>query len=198
MCLPYKKKQMSGPASGRYQDAHFNLVEETNVEPLAYLSLVSQATNPAPSNANTLWLDSNHHLTVGTALESNVVTDQVIRTESLSNGVAKDLITPTVPVDRGFGGVVYFAVEVRDGTDIQVRSGRSRHAMVNKAGTFTTATGSLDSVLASSSGTLAVVFGVTAAGVIQVTATSSLTPTSIFISYRFEAFHNSEIALVYA
>lgn len=183
---------MSG--SGRYNSAHYNLGQGALVEPQAFIPFTQTGTNGGDSNA--LWLRSNGPiLSLGA---NQVVFTKAKMTTGLSDNVAKTIVTPTVAVGQGLGVAITYSVYVTDGTDYQERTGLARASMVNKAGTFTTAVVDTDQIIATSSGTCSVVWGVTAAGLIQVTANTSLTPTSMVLTFRVESLSNSDITLVFA
>ena len=107
---------------------------------------------------------------------------------SATSGAASTVATLTVPAGGGTGGKLFYAIYSTDGTDIQVRTASANWAYVNKAGTGTSDT-DIDAAtsIAASTGTLTATFSIdataAAAPLLQVTPTTSLTATSLFIDY---------------
>lgn len=125
---------------------------------------------------------------VPTTMQSAI--DEVIggdqgKTKSLSNTVAAALFTVTVAPGEMFGASVYAIVTATDGTDMQVRAGDVSLGVVNKAGAFTLAS-TQNTAASVSAGTLTNVYSITEVGnvvTVKVAASSSLTPTSMKITY---------------
>ena len=114
--------------------------------------------------------------------------------KTLTNGVATSLFQvdlsqtfnlPSTTPDFSFACKLFYAVECTDGSDVQVRQGDVNAAAVLKGATITTSQAQ-NNTAALSGGTLATSFTWLTSGTIatlQITATSSLTPTSMFIHY---------------
>ena len=112
--------------------------------------------------------------------------------KTLTESAATSAVRIPVAALTGTGGSVRYTIKAADATDVQVREGEIKFAVVNKAGTETctisAATELLDgSVLAASTGTLT--YGITCdttpanAVDIQFNAVSSLTQTSLTAQY---------------
>lgn len=113
-----------------------------------------------------------------------------------TNGAALSLFEVALPVLTGAAGILHYEVFCTDGTDVQVRRGSASWSCVNKAGTYTK-TITIDVEAASvSAGTLTATLAFadgTNKETIQITATSSLTPTTKYV--RFTVINNSEQAI---
>lgn len=114
--------------------------------------------------------------------------------KDLTNNVATALfqvdLSQTIPIydtrrDNSFGAKMFFAVECTDGTDVQIREGDVNLAAVMKGATITTAQ-AVNATNAVTGGTLTVTFSWSTSGSIatlQVTPSSTLTPTELEIHY---------------
>lgn len=101
---------------------------------------------------------------------------------ALTSGTPATLSTLSLASGSNGGGVIHATILCTDGTDFQAFTQTVEFAMVNKAGTFTTNISADTGSKAVSAGTLTTSWTVTAAGAIQVSATTSLTATT-FVCY---------------
>lgn len=131
-------------------------------------------TAPAGSTGSTVNTLVNRVLVQGTRIP-------------LVTTVAKTIFSITLPASAGTGGKVFYSIYASDGTDFQVRTASCNFAVVNKATTITADT-DIDAAtsIAASTGTLTATAAMTTTSPtsnFQITATTSLTPTSFFIDY---------------
>lgn len=105
--------------------------------------------------------------------------------KALTDNTATTVATWTLASGSSGGGSIDYRVQCTDATDYQSVSGTVNVALVNKAGTYTSQASDLTQASALSAGTCAVTWTITAAGAVQVTADTSLTPsgTNAFVIY---------------
>lgn len=111
---------------------------------------------------------------------SNTVVDRLVIAgrKALTSATLATIATPTVAASDAASFVITYGIRVTGSGDVQSETGSVMISMVNKAGTFTSTVTAATPVQALSSGTLSTTWSVTAAGIIQVTSTTSLgTPT---------------------
>lgn len=110
---------------------------------------------------------------------------------TLTNNTATTIATPAIASGSTAGGVIAFCVNVTNSTDYQQACGSFSYSLVNKGGTVTTNLGTVTLTSnAVSSGTLTVTPSLTAAGVVQVDADSSLTSPTDVIDWSIQNFSN--------
>lgn len=136
----------------------------------------------------------------GTTGQSALDRHIVGATKVVSNNTTTAITNVTVANNTVAAGVVHYAVEVSDGTDIQIEVGTLHYKVTNKAGTI--ANNTVDksgNQQSSTSGTLTVTFTLTAANpaVLQLNANSSLTPSTGFprITYSLENLTQQAVAI---
>lgn len=111
--------------------------------------------------------------------------------QSITNSSANSIVQVTTPNNGAAGGTIDWRVYATDGTDFQTRTGRTTFAAVNKGGTYTTDVDEIGGSVAVSAGTLTATWGITTGTNLinlQVTPTSSLTPTTLEVFYTFTNF----------
>lgn len=114
--------------------------------------------------------------------------------KALTEGAATSVVQIAVDSDSSVGATVEWTVCANDATDRQCRRGRTYLAAVNKAGTETCTVGDVGTtVVAVSAGTLTVASGCSTSpsNAVDFTldATSSLTQTSLTVTYRVVRDH---------
>jgi hypothetical protein len=116
--------------------------------------------------------------------------------QTLTSGSASTIVTTGIPSNSYAGGQILYTVECTNGTDYQCTSGMMAYAFVNKAGTITGTASLIGSeVTIASSGTLTNAFTATAAGLVRITPTSSLTPTLLRVTYSIFANDQHSISI---
>lgn len=130
--------------------------------------------------------------TTGSSANS-LVERQLVRAKptTLTNSSATSLFDIALPTLKMAGGVVHFSIQATDGTDVQSYTGDVAFSAVNKAGTYTTSASILGTAATAASGvtTLTASFGFsngTNKTTLQCTPVSSLTPTSLTITYTVD------------
>lgn len=128
--------------------------------------------------------------------ETSGTTDHAqVRRLSINHKVLTDNSAITIEnavlaAGTGIGVIIDYAIEVRDGTDMQIETGSVYVSGVNKAGAFTMTITEVNSQQAVSSGTLATTWAVSSANpaAVSVNANSSLTPSTGYprISYSVQ------------
>ncbi len=103
----------------------------------------------------------------------------------LSDNVTTTLIHATVGAGIVAAFYIFYAVEVFNGTDLQIETGREDIAVYNKAGVYTSSIIEVKGINIHSAGSLAVVWTVTDGVDIQVNANSSLTPVAGYPRINF-------------
>ena len=130
----------------------------------------------------------------------NVVTDRMLFAGRaiISSGVATTVVTPTLAPGAAASFVIRYGITATGGTsDVQAETNTVQIAMVNKAGTFTsTATLVGAAVQALSAGALTTTWSITAAGVIQITSTTTLTSPTMSIVYDVDNMSSSTITFL--
>jgi hypothetical protein len=121
--------------------------------------------------------------------------------KALTNNSAISLVSCTLASNTLIGGIIRYAIEVFDGTNLQMETGEVTFQSANKGGVFSgntiTQIGSAKQFLGS--GTLTVTWAISGANpsVISVNANSSLTPSTGYprITYTIENFTQQAIAI---
>lgn len=117
--------------------------------------------------------------------------------QALVSGSAATIVTPTIPSGSMAGGQIVYTIECTNGTDYQCVSGIVAYSITNKSATISGSTSVLGTEAThTTSGTLTDTWAVTAAGLVQVTATTSLTATKFRIT--FTVFSNSQQNITFA
>jgi len=108
--------------------------------------------------------------------------------KALTDNSAIAIVNATVASNTIASGVVRFAVEVFDGTDLQVEEGQAFYHVTNKGGSIANNEVNVISQQALTSGTLTVTFAITAANpaVLSINANSSLTPSAGYPRVTYE------------
>lgn len=115
---------------------------------------------------------------------------------TLTNSSANNVVDVALPTLTGTAGMIRYEVYATDGTDVQVRRGSMQYSAVNKSGTYTSETAVTAEAASCSAGTLTATWGIangTNKITVQVTPTSSLTTTTLYLCYQIE--NNSEQAV---
>lgn len=178
----------SEPANFTNTDLPCNFVKNPTIGGSS--SAAGSATIVDTTSAQTL---SNKTLTspiVGTFLDANSVNRAIYN--SVAKGVTNASATALFDVARAnnsyAGGVIFYLLEVTDGTDYQALTGVVTYAMVDKAGTgtFTITEVAGNQAKAVSTGTLTVAWTFvtgTAKGTVKLQTTTSLTATTNQVFY---------------
>lgn len=133
------------------------------------------------------------------ASSQNSLVDRVIVKAgrlTLTNSSASNVVDVALPTLTGTAGMIRYEVYATDGTDVQVRRGSMQYSAVNKSGTYTSETAVTAEAASCSAGTLTATWGIangTNKITVQVTPTSSLTTTTLYLCYQIE--NNSEQAV---
>lgn len=120
----------------------------------------------------------------GSAYHTDVSRLLINGSVALTTTVAATIATLTLASNSSSGGCITYLVECTDGTDFQSASGIVSFSAINKAGTKSGSTAPQDESQTRSTGTLTNVFSVTSGGLVQITSTTSLTPTFYRITYE--------------
>jgi hypothetical protein len=134
----------------------------------------------------------------GTTQHTNVDRVYINCTKNLSDNTATTLVVFTLASGTRSGGIINYLVESSDGTDHQAECGSVVFSFVNKAASYTTGITAHDTQNSTSSGTLTVTWGITTGSSlvnVQVTADSSLTPTTHRITYTVQNLGQQDIAI---
>ncbi len=119
---------------------------------------------------------------------------------TLTDNVATTICTIALASGARVGGTIHYSIDVTDNTDHQVRTGSVDFAAVDKATTLTSQITENDTqAVAVSAGTLTDAWSIsdgTNAISIQVTADSSLTPTSMVIRFELSLFGSAATVTV--
>jgi len=119
--------------------------------------------------------------------------------KALTDGADAALVNVTVASNTVASGVIRYAVEVFNGTDLQVEEGQAFYHVTNKAGTIANNEVNQTFQQALTSGTLLVDWTITAAdpAVVTINANSSLTPSAGYprITYTIESFSQQAISI---
>jgi parallel beta-helix repeat protein len=138
----------------------------------------------------------------GTGDNSTYLDRQIVGAfKALTNNSATNLVNCTLASNTICGGIIKYAVEVFDGTNLQMEVGAIMFEAANKGGSFSgntmTQLGSAKQFLGS--GTLSMTWAISAANpaVISLNANSSLTPNTGYprITYTIENFTQQAIAI---
>lgn len=115
---------------------------------------------------------------------------------ALTDNVATTIATVSIGGSGMAGGTIHAVIQVTNGTDRQILSQVIEWAMVTKTAVFTTNITATTGAKAVSGGTLTATWTITSAGVIQVTADTSLTPSGVnsFVCY-FSIENHSEYSV---
>ena len=105
---------------------------------------------------------------------------------NLVTTVASTIATVTNASNSSAGGQVFYTVEASDGTDFQNASGIFNFSLVNKATVVTSNIMNVTESSAVSAGTLVNVFSFSGAS-LQLTTTTSLTPTTLRVTYSIHS-----------
>lgn len=148
---------------------------------------IRSGRNTGAGNPGSIRLETSAIGTTGTTLQSSVDRIYVngIR-KALTDNTVASLFDLALPASAMGGARFTYTVRASDGTDFQARTGQAGFSAVNKAGAYTSVVDAGSSSLAASTGTLAVTFTVatgTNEVTLEVTADSSLTPTTLDIMY---------------
>lgn len=126
----------------------------------------------------------------------NAVIDRLVLAGNLAltSGVATTIVTPTVGAGQLAGGMIMYSLRVTGGTsDLQNESSMVFYSVVNKAASVTRSTTQSAPCQASTAGTLTTSWSVTAAGLVQVTATTSLSTPLLNLIYEI---HNQSFGVI--
>ena len=138
----------------------------------------------------------------GTTAHTAIDRQVIGATKVLTNNTATAIVNVTDASNTTAAGTVDYAIEVFDGTDIQVESGTFTYQVTNKGGTIanntiTAPTGFPKNV--ATSGTLTATWTITAANpaVLTLNANSSLTPSTGYprLTYTIRNLTNQAIAI---
>lgn len=128
--------------------------------------------------------------TVHTSVNRLILNGSVV---GMTSAAASTIATVTNASNSMAGGILSYSIEASDGTDFQVISGQIAFSLVNKATVVTSNILNLGGeASAVSTGTLVAVFSFSGAS-LQVTPTTSLTPTTLRITYSIMS--NSQQAI---
>lgn len=121
-------------------------------------------------------------------------------TKTLTDNTGIALVNCTIANNTVIAGIIRYAVEVFDGTDVQVEEGCVSYHVTNKAGALANnATTKFGNQQAATAGTLTVTFTITAANpaVLTVNANSSLTPSTGYprITYNLDQLTQQAVAI---
>lgn len=104
---------------------------------------------------------------------------------SLTSGIGANLMTVTLPTNGTAAGTLFYAIDCTNGTEYQSVSGVVAYAFTSKAGTIAGSTSVIGTEAKNlTSGTLNTAWAGNAGGGVQVTATSSISPTLLRITYN--------------
>jgi hypothetical protein len=118
----------------------------------------------------------------------------VVSDLALTSGTAATIVTPTIAAGNIVGGFITYSLRVTGGTsDLQNESSMVFFSAVNKAGSITRTTTQTAPCQALTAGTLTTAWSVSAAGLIQVTATSSLSTPVLNMVYEI---HNQSFGAI--
>lgn len=118
----------------------------------------------------------------------------VVGNLALTSGAATTIVTPTIGSGQIAGGLITYSLRVTGGTsDLQNESSMVFFSVVNKAASVTRTTTQTAPCQALTAGTLSTVWSVTAAGLVQVTATTSLSTPSLNMVYEI---HNQSFGAI--
>lgn len=178
-----------------------NAISQTNAAPASQFSIVGPlgTGNTTPGRV---------HIQAGAASVTSGTTGHSIidrhifgSTKALTNNTNTSLVSATVASNTVAAGVIRYAVEVTDGTDVQVEVGTVHYKVTNKGGVI--ANNSADksgNQQSATSGTLTVTFSMTAANPaqLQVNVNSSLTSSTGFprITFSVENLTNQAVSIV--
>ena len=119
---------------------------------------------------------------------------------NVTTTVAATLFTVTLPTLTGAGGIIDYSVFSTDAVDVQARTATATWNCVNKGGSFTSDTDIQSSTsISASTGTLTATFAGSAGSNLvnfQITATTSLTPTALYVVYAIRNLSVQAITLV--
>lgn len=136
--------------------------------------------------------------TANTLVDRHIV---VAQGKSLTSGAAASLFEIALPTLTMTGGVIHATILCTDGTDVQSLTNEVTFAAVNKAGTYTTQISDdpNNDAKATSAGTLSTNWSIlngTNKVTIQLTATTSLTPTSFKVYYSVDNHSEQAVTIL--
>lgn len=129
---------------------------------------------------------SNNHIYVPRMIMNGCVT-------TLVSGAASTIATLTLASNTTAGGLIFYSVEDNDGTTFENSTGVVAYSAVNTAGTITGTTSILG--VEAISGTLTNSWSVTSGGLVQLTSTSLLTPTTFRVTYTIMSNSQQSISI---
>ena len=112
---------------------------------------------------------------------------------ALTSGVDATIATLTLETNSSSGGIIHYVIEDNDGVTFEINSGSVAYSAVNTAGTISGVT----SILGTEAivGGLVDFFDIDSTGHVNVNSTTSLTPTSFWITYTIMPNSQQTVAI---
>jgi hypothetical protein len=135
--------------------------------------------------------------TTGAAAHTSIPRLVLNGTAALTSGSAATLVTLTLASNSWAGGTIDYTIEVNDSTPhIQTLTGIVAYAATNVGGTKAGTTSVLGTEAKQlSSGTLTTTWAVTSGGLVQLTATTSLTPVIMRVTFNVNSMSQQAITV---